>query len=307
MRTATALTAALAMSAVALSACTSASETAGDVAGGAAPATAPSSSGSGPASGTDAAAALVPTNLKNKQLAYATDASYPPFEEFAKDNKTIVGFDADVMAEVAKRLGVTFKPVNTGFDGILTGIAAGRYDAAISSFSVTEERKKAVDFVTYLQGGAGVAVPKGNPQHLAMEYSTLCGHKIAAQKGTTQAIEQLPGLSQKCTQNGKPAITISLFPSQNDTILALVSGRVEAMMSDSTAIGYQAKLANGKFELAPGPVYLARPTGIALPKGSPLRPAISAAVKEMYADGTMKALAAKWGVPDTNMSSTPGA
>jgi polar amino acid transport system substrate-binding protein len=85
------------------------------------------------------------------------------------------------------------------------------------------------------------------------------------------------------------------------------SGRVEAMMSDSAAIGYQAKLSNGKFELAPGPVYSARPTGIALPKGSPLKEAISAAVKEMYADGTINRFASKWAVPDTNLSSTPGA
>ena len=254
-----------------------------------------------------AAAALVPDDLKGKQLHFATDASYPPFEMFASDNTTIVGFDADVMSEIAGRMGVTFIPVNTGFDGILTGLAAGRYDAAISSFSITEERKKAVDLVTYMQGGAGIAVPVGNPNHLAMDWTTLCGHSIAAQKGTTQAIEQLPALSQQCTQAGKPAIDISLFPSQNDTILAMSSGRVEAMMSDSAAIGYQAKLSNGKFELAPGPVYSARPTGIALPKGSPLQPAISEAVKEIYADGTIKTLAAKWAVPDTNLTDTPGA
>ena len=304
MKSATLLTAAAAIAAVTLTACTHASETAGSVVS---PAGQPTAATPTSTHGTTAAAALVPDNLKGKQLHFATDASYPPFEMFDKDNTTIIGFDADVMSDIASRLGVTFVPVNTGFDGILTGLAAGRYDAAISSFSITEERKNAVDFVTYMQGGAGIAVPEGNPDHLAMDWTTLCGHSIAAQKGTTQAIEQLPDLSKQCTQAGKPPINISLFPSQNDTILAMSSGRVEAMMSDSAAIGYQAKLSNGKFELAPGPVYRARPTGIALPKGSPLKEAISEAVKEMYADGTIKTLAAKWSVPDTNLTPTPGA
>ena len=303
MKSTTLLTTAAAIAALTLTACTHASESLGaTVAPTAQTAAAPTT-----VHAATAATALVPDDLKGKQLHFATDASYPPFEMFDSDNTTIIGFDADVMSEIAGRLGVTFVPVNTGFDGILTGLAAGRYDAAISSFSITEERKKAVDFVTYMQGGAGIAVPTGNPNHFAMDWSTLCGHAIAAQKGTTQAIEQLPALSKQCTDAGKPAIDISLFPSQNDTILAMSSGRVEAMMSDSAAIGYQAKLSNGKFELAPGPVYSARPTGIAMPKGSPLQPAISEAVKEIYADGTIKTLAAKWAVPDTNLTDTPGA
>jgi polar amino acid transport system substrate-binding protein len=192
-----------------MTACTYASETAGGTVN---PSGQPTGAEPTSTHAATAAAALVPDDLKGKQLHYATDASYPPFEMFDKDNTTVIGFDADVMSDIAGRLGITLTPVNTGFDGILTGLAAGRYDAAISSFSITEERKNAVDFVTYMQGGAGVAVPVGNPENLAMDWTTLCGHSLAAQKGTTQAIEQLPALSQQCTQAGKPAIEISLFP-----------------------------------------------------------------------------------------------
>lgn len=311
MRARTALLAAAVVASLAtITACTNASQDFGAQTG--------TSNGAGasqpavsPAAGSIAvsakASALVPADLQGKTLSFATDASYPPFEQFDSDNQDIVGFDVDVMRAIGQKLGVTFEPVNAGFDSILTGLAAGRYDAAASSFSVTPERENVVDFVTYLQGGAGVAVPKGNPQQIAMDWQTLCGHTIAAQKGTTQAIEQLPALSQQCTDAGKPAITISLFPSQNDTILAIASGRVDAMMGDSTAIAYQARLSDGRFELAPGDVYEARPTGIALQKNSPLEPAVAEAVIELYADGTIARIADSWSVPASNFAPNPGA
>ena len=253
-------------------------------------------------------AALVPAHYRSAgTVTVAMDASYPPFEMFANDNKTIVGFDADFASAVAAKMGLKAKLVNVGFDTILTGLAAGRYDLAESSFSVTPERQKVVDFVDYLQGGAGIAVRPGNPEHLAMDPMVLCGHSIAAQKGTTQAIAELPQIVQKCADAGKAPVDAQLFPSQNDAILALASGRVDGMMADSTAVSYQGKLSGGKFELAPGAIYEASPTAIALQKGSTLRPAVSAAVRSLYADGTVAKLAAKWNIPTSNLSKTPGA
>jgi polar amino acid transport system substrate-binding protein len=256
----------------------------------------------------EAAAALVPADIASKgTISVAMDASYPPFQMFADDNKTIIGFDAEFATAVGERLGLKVELVNAGFDSILPGLSAGRYDMAESSFSVTPERQKTVDFVDYLQGGAGIAVTPGNPKKLSMDPLVLCGHKIAAQKGTTQAIEQLPAIATMCTDAGKPAVEPELFPSQNDAILALNSGRVDGMMADSTAVSYQGALSGGKFELAPGDIYEARPTGIALPKGSPLKAAVSAAVKSLYDDGTVTKLTAKWDIPDSNLSPTPGA
>ncbi|MBO9521331.1 MAG: ABC transporter substrate-binding protein [Nocardioidaceae bacterium] len=254
-----------------------------------------------------AAAGLVPAEFKSRgTVRVAMDASYPPFEMFAPDNKTIVGFDAEFATAVAAKLGLKAELVNVGFDTILTGLAAGRYDLAESSFSVTPEREKVVDFVEYLQGGAGIAVRPGNPDDLKMDPMVLCGHTIAAQKGTTQAIEQLPAIAKQCTDAGKKAVRAELFPSQNDAVLALASSRVDGMMADSTAISYQGHLSGGKFELAPGDIYEARPTGIALRKGTGLQAAVSAAVKALYADGTVKALAQKWDIPASNFAPEPG-
>lgn len=253
-----------------------------------------------------AAAALLPTDVKSKGvLTVAMDASYPPFQYFDNDNKTIIGFDVDLSNALAAKLGLKAEQVNAGFDTILPGLAAKKYDMGESAFSVTPERSKTVDFVNYLSNGSGIAVKPGNPGGLEMDPAKLCGHTIAAQKGSTQGIAQLPAISKTCSTAGDKPVTILLYPSQNDANLAVTSGRAEAVMADSIALSYQAKLSNEKFELAPGKDYESALMGIALPKKSSLVPALQAAMKSMYADGEFAKIVAKWGLPETSML-TPG-
>jgi ABC-type amino acid transport substrate-binding protein len=73
-----------------------------------------------------ASAMVVPDAVKAKgSISFAMDASYPPFEAFDTDNKTIIGFDADLSDAIAAKLGVKAEHVNAGFDSILVGLAAG--------------------------------------------------------------------------------------------------------------------------------------------------------------------------------------
>lgn len=248
------------------------------------------------------AASLVPQSIKAKgMLTVAMDASYAPFEYFDTDNKTIIGFDADLSTAAAQKLGLKVKHVNAGFDTILPGLTSGKYDMGESAFSVTPERAKSVDFVAYLSSGSGIAVKPGNPEGLKMDPASLCGHKIAAQKGSTQGIQQLPDISKQCVANGSKAVVIQLYPSQNEANLAVTSGRADAVMADSVSLSYQGKLAGGKFELAPGDDYAPADIGIALPKGSALKPALEAAVKSVVADGTFAKLLKKWAIPSSSV------
>ncbi|WP_137122514.1 ABC transporter substrate-binding protein [Segeticoccus rhizosphaerae] len=295
---------------IALSSCTQASQTADPAAGG---------TGGGQGGGASAAAQpaantkvgkaakLVPASVKAKgKLTVAMDASYAPFEYFDKDNKTIIGFDADLSKALAGKMGLTAVDVNAGFDTILAGLTSGKHDLGMSAFSVTPERAKTVDFVVYLTGGTGIAVPKGNPKNLTMDPKQLCGLRIAGQKGSIQGIDYLPEFSKACVTAGNKPITIRLFPSQNEANLALSSGRVDAVMADSISMAYQSKLSGGRFELAPGEDYEPTKTGVALKNGSNLVPAISAAMHEVVADGTMKKLMNKWGMPDQSLGDDAG-
>jgi polar amino acid transport system substrate-binding protein len=247
-----------------------------------------------------AARALLPATIRDRgTLTIASDPTYPPMEYYDTDNKTMIGWDIDLGDALAKVLGLKAEHVAATFDTILPGLSSGKYDLGMSSFSITPEREKVVDFVPSLAGGTGIAVPPGNPKALSMEAKTLCGMKIAASKGSIQALAYLPELSKECTDAGKPAIDMQQFPNASDANLALMSGRVDGVMSGSVSLAYQGKLTQGKFELAPGKAYEPKYSGTALNKGSDLEPAIRAAMLALIAKPHYAAMNKAWGIPES--------
>jgi len=112
---------------------------------------APSASPSG---AVGAIAAQVPSSVKaNGALTVAADATYAPNEFVATDGRTVIGFDADLAKELGQVLGLKVNVINATFDTIIPGLASGKYDLGISSFTDTKEREQTVDFVTYFRAG----------------------------------------------------------------------------------------------------------------------------------------------------------
>jgi polar amino acid transport system substrate-binding protein len=117
----------------------------------------------------------------------ATDATWPPME-MVDANKKIVGFDIDYMNAVAKEAGFKIEYKNTAWDGIFAGLAAGNYDAIVSSVTITDERKKQYDFSDpYISIGQILVVDKSLKNIKTI--TDLKGKKVGAQIGTTGAFE----------------------------------------------------------------------------------------------------------------------
>jgi polar amino acid transport system substrate-binding protein len=247
------------------------------------------------ATGTDdAVAALVPAAIKAKgTLRIASDASYPPNEFIGSDGKTVVGMDADLAKALAAVMGLKAEVRNASFDGIIPGLAAGKYDLGMSSFSDTKEREKVVDFVTYFQAGTAFLSPASSSTSYS-SLSDLCGRKVAVEKGTTQADDAI-AQGKKCAADGKPAATVSVFPDQNGANLAIVSGRADVGMVDSPVGAYEAKRSGGKLKISKA-TYDVALYGIAVPKDSGMSKAVLAAVKAVMADGRYAAILTKWGI-----------
>ncbi|WP_423183370.1 ABC transporter substrate-binding protein [Arthrobacter sp. NyZ413] len=244
------------------------------------------------------ARSLLPQSVRERgTLIIASDPTYAPFEYYDTDNKTMIGWDVDTGDALAAILGVKAQHVAATFETILPGLASKKYDVGMSDFGITDERKKIVDFVAYLSDGSGIAVAPGNPEGLLMTSRTLCGKKVAAQKGSTQSLEVMPAMSKECTDAGKAPIDQQLFPTQNDANLALISGRVDGVMADSISLAYEAKQASGKFELAQGPDYQPEPTGLALNKESGLKDALTAAMKVLVGSKHYTQINEKWAIP----------
>jgi len=134
---------------------------------------------------------LVPSSVSAQQkvrtVTVATDATWPPME-MVDMKKNIVGFDIDFMNAVAKEAGFKVEYKNTAWDGIFGGLGAGKYDAIVSSVTITEERKKQFDFSEpYINVGQILVVPKETKKVKAL--ADLKGKKVGAQIGTTGSFE----------------------------------------------------------------------------------------------------------------------
>ena len=247
-----------------------------------------------------AIAAQVPASVKSSgHLTVAADATYAPDEFIAPDGKTVIGMDADMAKAIAQLMGLQATVQNIPFDSIIPGLAAGKYDLGMSSFTDTKAREKTVDFVTYATAGSSFYVDaSGGPAISSL--ADLCGHKVGAEKGTTQA-DDATAQSTKCTAAGKPGVTVSVFPDQNGVNLALSSGRVDVAMADTPVAAYAVKQSAGKLKIS-GSSYGNAPYGIAMAKGSGLQQPVLAAVKSLMADGTYKKILDYWVLPSDLIS-----
>ena len=124
---------------------------------------------------------------KPTKIVVASDATWPPME-FVDENKNVVGFDVDLVNEVAKAAGFEVEIKNTAWDGIFAGLAAGNYNAIASSVTITDERKATMDFSEpYVNAGQILVVRKETTGVTTL--ADLVGKKVGGQIGTTGVIE----------------------------------------------------------------------------------------------------------------------
>lgn len=234
-----------------------------------------------------------PAKLKEAgKLTIGTDASYPP-QEYVDAAGKPVGFDMDIAAEIASRLGLELNVVNFKFDAILPALNSGQFDAVISAMSITDDRAKVVDFVRYFEAGQAVLVAKGNPKGIKT-LDDLSGKTAVAEAGTVEEAT-LNTLNTKLKAAGKPEVTILIYPTDTDAVDQLRVGRADATLHDSPVAAYYATL-NPAFEVAIAN-FDSGPEGIAVAKTNPeMTAVISQVIKAMTDDGTMAAILNKWGI-----------
>jgi len=163
---------------------------------------------------------LMGCQTKSEKIVVATDATWPPME-YVDANKDIVGFDIDLMKAIAKEAGLEIEFKNVAWDGIFAGLAAGEYDAVISSVTITPEREEKYDFSKpYINAGQIVVV--GADSDIAGS-DDLSGRTIGAQISTTGAM-----VMQK-----KEGVTVKEYDEVGLAFEDLVAGRLDAVVCDT--------------------------------------------------------------------------
>ncbi|MBA1295026.1 ABC transporter substrate-binding protein [Pseudomonas lurida] len=222
-------------------------------------------------------------------LKMGIEAAYPPFNN--KDaSGQVVGFDKDIGDALCAKMKVEKCEVYVSdWDGIIPALNAKKFDFLVSSLSITDERKQAVDFTDpYYSNKLQFIAPKATDFKTDKAY--LSGKTIGAQRATL-AGTWLDDRNMEDDYNVK----VSLYDTQENAYLDLISGRVDGILADKYVQYEWLKSKDGSnFEFKGEPVVESDKIGIAVRKGDPLRERLNKALAEIKADGTYKKINDKY-------------
>jgi polar amino acid transport system substrate-binding protein len=213
------------------------------------------------------------------KIVIATDATWPPME-MVDENKAIVGFDIDLMNAAAKAGGFEVEFKNTAWDGIFAGLDGGKYDAVMSSVTITDERKKTMDFsIPYINAGQ-VLVVKSEVSGVE-KLADLVGKTAGAQIGTTGAMEidKVSGVKSKT------------YDEIGLAIADLANGRIDAVAAE---YALQSSEYKGKLKIV-GQPFTDEWYGVVVKKGNKkVLDTINRGLKKVLDSGENKTIEAKW-------------
>ena len=229
---------------------------------------------------------------------FCSDPTFPPME-YKTTAGQAVGFDIDLANAIAKNWKVKAKFVETGFTGLLPGLAAKRCTVVISGIFITPDRVAQFPAVAYMKTHRALVVQAGNPKRIKGP-NDLSGKTVAVQAGTKYE-EYLKALNDEFKSSGKAQFTLQSYPGDTDAVGQLIVGRADAVLTQDTSGAYQKKQNPGKLAIA----YLFPETdsfGIYYRKGeTKLGTALKTAIRTFKKNGTLKKIAAKHQIPVTDV------
>ncbi len=158
-------------------------------------------------------------------LTMATNAFFEPYEYYEGDE--IVGIDAEVGKAIADKLGMDFEISDVDFEAIIANVQSGKADMGMAGMTVTEDRKKNVNFSqSYATGIQVVIVPEGSE---IASIDDLEGKKIGVQQGTTGDLY----CSDTPENGGFGEENVTRYNKGSDAVMALLSGKVDCVVIDN--------------------------------------------------------------------------
>ena len=227
-----------------------------------------------------------------KPLKIGIEAAYPPFASKAPDG-SIVGFDYDIGNALCKQMDVKCTWVEQEFDGLIPALKVRKIDAILSSMSITDDRKKSVDFTNkYYATPARLVMKAGTT--VSDDMSELKGKKIGVQRGTIH--------DRYANEVLKPlGVEVMPYGSQNEIYLDVAAGRLDGTLADATLLqdGFlNTDAGKGYAFVGPSvndPKYFGDGIGIAVRKGDKANvDRINAAIEGIRANGEYKKIQDKY-------------
>ncbi|RXJ88776.1 amino acid ABC transporter substrate-binding protein [Arcobacter sp. CECT 8983] len=227
------------------------------------------------------------TNKKEekKVLKVGMELAYPPFEMSEKDG-TPSGVSVDFAKALGDYLGREVVIENIAWDGLIPSLKTGKIDLIISSMTITEERKKSIDFsVPYAQSSLAILTNK-NSQVKSIKDLNQAGKKVAVKKGSTGHIYAKDNLKNA---------EILVFDKEAACVLEVVQGKADGFLYDQLTIYKNyAQHKDTTVALLQSFQEDFEYWGVALKKNSPLKKDVDAFIKKAKEDGTFDSFADKY-------------
>ncbi|GHA18239.1 basic amino acid ABC transporter substrate-binding protein [Streptomyces tauricus] len=221
--------------------------------------------------------------VKGGQLTTCTHLPYPPFQ--SEIDGKVQGFDVSLVDLVAKDLGVKQEILDQPFENFKTGgsLNSGQCDLAAAGMTITDERKKNVDFSDpYFEATQGILADKKSG---ISSLADLKGKKVGAQAQTTgEEFAKSKGLNPVS------------FESSDALLNGLRTGQVKAVVIDYPVVqGWLKDKANAAAFTVADNINTGEEYGFTMKKGNTkLLEAVNKALADAKADGTYKKLYEKW-------------
>jgi polar amino acid transport system substrate-binding protein len=217
-------------------------------------------------------------------LKMGIEAAYPPFNN--KDaSGNVVGFDKEIGDALCAKMKVECTVVTSDWDGIIPALNAKKFDFLISSMSITDERKQAVDFTDPYYSNKLQFIAKKDVD-FKTDKDSLKGKVIGAQRAT---------LAGTWMEDHMEGVETKLYDTQENAYLDLTSGRLDGILADKYVNYEWLKSDAGRpYEFKGAPVEESDKIGIAVRKGDPIRARLNLALKEIVEDGTYKKINDKY-------------
>jgi polar amino acid transport system substrate-binding protein len=222
-------------------------------------------------------------SLAQEVLRVGSYPANPPWENIT-ENGDFVGFEVDIVNEVARRIGRTAEIEGYDFRALFVATASGRVDIVISSLTITDERLESQSFTQpYVEGAMGIGVRSGSEID---SLEDLRGVRI----GTIATSFPEAWMNERADEIG--FASNNSYDSTANMLTDLMAGRIDAVVNDIVGLRYAFSQMNGlevSHEIITGERF-----AMMMPKDSPLLEEVNTAISAMKEDGTMAEIFERW-------------
>lgn len=222
-------------------------------------------------------------------LLIGSDQVYPPYDYV--ENGETKGFDADVLALIAPKLGLEVKFIDTRFANLISGLQARRYDMIASALYVTPARAKVVDYIPYAKTGGSLMV-REDDSFSPKKPEELCGKRVGNLKGAAWVPELIKVSEASC---GASPMTVQEYATSAEAVQALFAQGVDVVFDDAGVSQAAVATSGGRLRITSDEILFPVVMGIAVKKGdTALAEAVSKELAALEASGVYAELLKKY-------------